>query len=59
MTQSADEVLLSNQRDVDEFFEHQKTFLVEYHTRIKDATMKSDKMTKSHKSKTTTTRTSE
>jgi len=49
VTQSADEVILSNHKDVDEFFEHQKTFLVEYHTRIKDCTAKSDKMTKTHK----------
>merc|ERR1711976_490669 len=49
VTQSADEVLLSNQKDVDDFFDHQRTFLMEYHTRIKDATGKSDKMTKSHK----------
>ena len=51
VTQSADEVLLSNQKDVDDFFDQQRTFLVEYHSRIKDATMKADKMTKSHKSK--------
>ena len=50
VTQTADEVLLTNQKDVDEFFEHQKAFLVEYHTRIRDATAKSDRMTKSHKS---------
>ncbi|KAK2183269.1 hypothetical protein NP493_316g02055 [Ridgeia piscesae] len=49
VTQTADEVLLTNQKDVDEFFEHQKAFLVEYHTRIRDATAKSDRMTKSHK----------
>ena len=49
VTQSADEVILSNQKDVDDFFEQQKTFLVEYHTRIKDSCLKSDIMTKSHK----------
>ena len=38
-------------QDVDEFFESEKTFLVAYHSKIKDATMKSDKMTKAHKSK--------
>ena len=38
-------------QDVDEFFEHQKTFLVEYHTRIKGGTEKADRMTKTHKSK--------
>ncbi|KAH7730703.1 Protein SNX-6 a [Aphelenchoides avenae] len=43
-TQSADEVLLSGQKDVDEFFEHQKNYLVEYHTHIKEATGKADKV---------------
>ncbi|XP_064484957.1 sorting nexin-6-like isoform X2 [Ornithodoros turicata] len=47
---SADDLLLSStQKDVDEFFEHERTFLVEYHTHVKDATNKSDKMTRSHK----------
>jgi len=50
VTQSVDEVLLSNQRDKDDFFEHQKTFLVEYFIRVKDSTAKADRMTKSHKS---------
>ncbi|ELT93904.1 hypothetical protein CAPTEDRAFT_183253, partial [Capitella teleta] len=49
VSQSADEVLLSNQKEVDDFFEHQRMFLLEYHTRIKDATGKCDRMTKSHK----------
>lgn len=43
--------LLSWFQDVDEFFESEKTFLIAYHTKIKDATHKSDKMTKAHKSK--------
>lgn len=50
ITKSADEVLLSNHKDVDDFFESEKSFLVEYHSKIKDATGKSDKMTKTHKS---------
>lgn len=37
-------------QDVDEFFESERGFLVEYHNKIKDATGKSDKMTKVHKS---------
>lgn len=37
-------------QDVDDFFEHERTFLVEYHNRVKDASAKSDKMTRSHKS---------
>ncbi|XP_060079518.1 sorting nexin-6-like [Ylistrum balloti] len=49
LTKTADEVLLSSQKDVDDFFEKEKGFLVEYHVKIKDATMKSDKMTRAHK----------
>ena len=37
-------------QDLDEFFEQEKMFLIEYHTRIKDATQRADKMTKVHKS---------
>ncbi|PIO25912.1 hypothetical protein AB205_0087870, partial [Aquarana catesbeiana] len=39
-------------QDVDDFFDHERTFLVEYHNRVKDASAKSDKMTRSHKCKT-------
>lgn len=49
VTQSADELLLSSQKDVDEFFEQQRTFLMEYHTRIKEATTRGDRMTRNHK----------
>uniref|UniRef100_A0A0M3I4E9 PX domain-containing protein n=1 Tax=Ascaris lumbricoides TaxID=6252 RepID=A0A0M3I4E9_ASCLU len=49
-TQSADEVLLSGQKDVDDFFEHERNYLVEYHAHIKDATSKSDKVARLHKS---------
>ncbi|XP_072032485.1 sorting nexin-6-like isoform X2 [Amphiura filiformis] len=49
VTKSVDEVLISGQKDVDSFFEHEKQFLVEYHVKVKDATMKSDKMTRTHK----------
>ena len=38
-------------QDSDEFFEHEKAFMNEYFTRIKDATLKIDKVTKSHKRK--------
>uniref|UniRef100_F1L2R3 Sorting nexin n=1 Tax=Ascaris suum TaxID=6253 RepID=F1L2R3_ASCSU len=48
-TQSADEVLLSGQKDVDDFFEHERNYLVEYHAHIKDATSKSDKVARLHK----------
>ena len=37
-------------QDVDDFFEHERTFLLEYHNRVKDASAKSDRMTRSHKS---------
>uniref|UniRef100_A0A8C4NLX0 Sorting nexin 6 n=1 Tax=Eptatretus burgeri TaxID=7764 RepID=A0A8C4NLX0_EPTBU len=36
--------------DVDDFFEHEKNFLVDYHMRIKDSTAKADKMTRAHRS---------
>lgn len=44
------ELVLVFLQDVDDFFEHERTFLVEYHNRVKDASAKSDKMTRSHKS---------
>ncbi|EYC45948.1 hypothetical protein Y032_0413g996 [Ancylostoma ceylanicum] len=49
-TQSADEVLLSGQRDVDDFFEHERNYLVEYNTHIKDAASKAEKVVKLRKS---------
>jgi sorting nexin-5/6/32 len=48
--QTTDEFLLSaTQKDVDEFFDTERNFLIDYHAHLKDATAKSDKMTKSHK----------
>ncbi|CAO2586303.1 Sorting nexin-6 [Lemmus lemmus] len=52
MVKSADGVIVSGVKDVDDFFEHERTFLLEYHNRVKDASAKSDRMTRSHKSKT-------
>jgi len=49
ITKSADEVLLSGQKDVDDFFEHEKNYLIEYHNHIREATAKSDRMTRLHK----------
>lgn len=49
--QSADEVLLSGQKDIDDFFEMEKNYLVEYHAHIREATLKSDRMTKYHKAR--------
>ncbi|KRX50092.1 Sorting nexin-6 [Trichinella britovi] len=43
---SADEVLLSNQKDSEPFFEHEKNYLVEYYGHVREATSRSDKMTK-------------
>lgn len=36
---------------MDEFFENERTFLIDYYNHIKSATYKSDKMTQTHKSK--------
>uniref|UniRef100_A0A1I7V310 Sorting nexin n=1 Tax=Caenorhabditis tropicalis TaxID=1561998 RepID=A0A1I7V310_9PELO len=43
-TQSADEVLLSGQKDVDDFFEKEKNYMVEYNIHIKEAASKSEKL---------------
>lgn len=39
-------------QEVDEFFEQEKNFLLDYSSKIKDATAKAEKMTRSHKSET-------
>ncbi|RMB93642.1 hypothetical protein DUI87_29869 [Hirundo rustica rustica] len=49
VVKSADEVLFSGVKEVEDFFEQEKTFLVNYYNRIKDAYAKADKMTRSHK----------
>ncbi|KAH0618169.1 hypothetical protein JD844_017159 [Phrynosoma platyrhinos] len=49
VVKSADEVLFSGVKEVDDFFEQEKTFLINYYNRIKDACAKADKMTRSHK----------
>ncbi|KAJ7374361.1 Sorting nexin-5 [Desmophyllum pertusum] len=49
LAKGVDEVLLSGQKDVDEFFETEKKFLVEYNMKLKDCTRTADRMTKSHK----------
>lgn len=36
---------------MDDFFEQEKNFLINYYNRIKDSCAKADKMTRSHKSK--------
>jgi len=48
---SGDELLLSNTlKDVDEFFDNERKFLLEYFTNLRDATHKADKMVVLHKS---------
>nr|SVE75732.1 EOG090X05NC [Daphnia hispanica] len=49
-SKTTDEILLgSTQKDVDEFFDKEKNFLLDYHSLLKDATVRADKMTKAHK----------
>ncbi|XP_055025945.1 sorting nexin-5 [Misgurnus anguillicaudatus] len=49
VAKNADELLVSGVKEVDEFFEQEKTFLLDYSGKIKDATTKAEKMTSSHK----------
>uniref|UniRef100_A0A3Q3VMX2 PX domain-containing protein n=1 Tax=Mola mola TaxID=94237 RepID=A0A3Q3VMX2_MOLML len=49
MVKSADEVLISGIKEVDDFFEQEKTFLLDYYSKIKDSTAKAEKMTRAHK----------
>lgn len=47
---TGDELLLSStQKDIDEFFEAEKNFLVAYNQQLKEACIKADKMTSTHK----------
>uniref|UniRef100_A0A8R1I2P5 PX domain-containing protein n=1 Tax=Caenorhabditis japonica TaxID=281687 RepID=A0A8R1I2P5_CAEJA len=48
-TQSADEVLLSGQKDVDDFFEKEKNYMVEYNIHIKEAANKAEKLVNARK----------
>lgn len=43
-------VFLFLKQEVDDFFEQEKTFLLDYYSKIKDSTTKAEKMTRSHKS---------
>nr|XP_025860199.1 sorting nexin-32 isoform X4 [Vulpes vulpes] len=52
IVKSADEALItrmSGLKEVDDFFEHERTFLLEYHTRIRDACLRADRVMYSHK----------
>ena len=47
---TTDDLLLSSTlKDVEEFFENEKKFLIDYHNQLKDATFKGDKMVLQHK----------
>ncbi|XP_006179587.1 sorting nexin-32 isoform X7 [Camelus ferus] len=53
IVKSADEALItgmSGLKEVDDFFEHERTFLLEYHIRIQDACLQADRVIHSHKS---------
>nr|XP_060463253.1 sorting nexin-32 isoform X3 [Panthera onca] len=52
IVKSADEALITSMsglKEVDDFFEHERTFLLEYHTRIRDACLRADRVMQSHK----------
>ncbi|XP_031245178.1 sorting nexin-32 isoform X4 [Mastomys coucha] len=52
IVRSADGVLItgiSGLKEVDDFFEHERTFLVQYHTRIRDTCQRADRVMHSHK----------
>ncbi|KAJ8248618.1 hypothetical protein GJAV_G00243940 [Gymnothorax javanicus] len=49
MVKTADEVIISGIKEVDEFFDQEKTFLLDYFSKIKDSTGKAEKMTRCHK----------
>jgi len=47
---TTDEFLLSNtQKDIDDFFEAEKTFMITYHQQLKDACARSERMCSTHK----------
>nr|XP_031304348.1 sorting nexin-32 isoform X8 [Camelus dromedarius] len=53
IVKSADEALItgmSGLKEVDDFFEHERTFLLEYHIRIQDACLQADRVIHFHKS---------
>ncbi|KAI6189530.1 PX domain-containing protein [Aphelenchoides bicaudatus] len=43
-SQSAEEILLSGQKDVDTFFENEKNYLIEYHNHVKEATGRAERV---------------
>lgn len=50
LSKSADDMVLFNtQKDIDDFFEHERLFINEYLNHIRECTLKADQMTKFHK----------
>ena len=50
-SKTTDELLLqATQRDVDEFFDHEKSYVLVFHEHIKEATQRADRMTRCRKS---------
>lgn len=50
LSKTTDEYLLSaTVKDVNDFFEQEKNFLIDYYAHLKDSTVKSDKMVNKHK----------
>ncbi|XP_055988020.1 sorting nexin-32 [Sorex fumeus] len=52
IAKSADEALITGVaglKEVDDFFEHERTFLLEYHARIRDACLRADRVMHAHK----------
>lgn len=50
VSMTTDEYLLSAKvKDISEFFEREKSFLINYHNHLKDANNKADKMTRKHR----------
>lgn len=45
ISKNADELRLSNQKDIDEYFENQKKFLTDYNFKIKESCLRADRMT--------------
>ncbi|XP_043220247.1 sorting nexin-6-like isoform X1 [Amphibalanus amphitrite] len=49
-SKTTDELLLqATQRDVDEFFDHEKSYVIVFHEHIKEATQRADRMTRARK----------
>ena len=47
---TADEVLLSGQKDINDYFDYERNYMIELHAHLVNCTAKADKMTRTHKS---------